>query len=162
MRLAVANREWHRLELLDLSDNGIEEIGGIIVAALICLGPNLLQCNLDWNSIRGRGATALGQALNNVPQSLRALSIDHNPLGDPGAAAIAEALVCVSSLRRAHLPDCRAGTTRSFASCPCATVASAMWGAPCLLTDSDATKRSCFSMQLTMHWGLSVAVVCCA
>ncbi len=46
MRLAVANREWHMLELLDLSDNGIEEVGGIVVAALICLGPNLIQCNL--------------------------------------------------------------------------------------------------------------------
>ena len=43
MRLAVANREWHMLELLDLSDNGIEEVGGIVVAALICLGPNLIQ-----------------------------------------------------------------------------------------------------------------------
>ncbi len=95
MRLAIAQREWHHLELLDLSNNGIEEVGGVVVAAIICLGPKLLQCNLDWNSIRGRGALALGQALNNVPQSLRALSLDHNPLGDIGAAAIADALVCV-------------------------------------------------------------------
>ncbi len=96
MRLAVANREWHCLELLDLSDNDIEETGGIVVAALICLGPKLLQCNFDWNSIRGRGAAALGLALNNVPQTLRALSLDHNPLGNLGAAAIADALVCVA------------------------------------------------------------------
>jgi hypothetical protein len=93
MRLAVANRGWHVLELLDLSNNGIEEVGGVVVAAIICLGPKLLQCNLDWNSVRGRGALALGQALNSVPQSLRALSLDHNPLGDIGAAAIADALV---------------------------------------------------------------------
>ncbi len=95
MRLAAANREWHWLELLDLSDNDIEETGGLVVAALICLGPKLLQCNVDWNSIRGRGAAALGQALNNVPQTLRAFSLDHNPLGNLGAAAIADALVCV-------------------------------------------------------------------
>jgi hypothetical protein len=95
MRLAAANREWHYLELLDLSDNDIEETGGLVVAALICLGPKLLQCNVDWNSIRGRGAAALGQALNNVPQTLRAFSLDHNPLGNLGAAAIADALVCV-------------------------------------------------------------------
>jgi hypothetical protein len=95
LRLATANREWHSLELLDLSDNGIEEIGGIVTAAMICLGPKLIQCNLDWNSIRGRGASALGQALNHIPQSLRALSLDHNSLGDLGASAIADALVCV-------------------------------------------------------------------
>ncbi len=95
LRLALANREWHRLELLDLSDNGIEEIGGIVLAAMICLGPKLIQCNLDWNSIRGRGASAIGQALNHVPQSLRTLSLDHNSLGDLGASAIADALVCV-------------------------------------------------------------------
>ncbi len=93
LRSAVANRDWHGLELLDLSDNGIEEIGGVVAGAIICLGPKLLQCNLNWNCIRGRGASALGQALNHVPQSLRALSVDHNPLGDTGACAIADALV---------------------------------------------------------------------
>ena len=105
MRLAVANREWHYLELLDLSDNDIEETGGIVVAALICLGPKLLQCNIDGNSIRGRGAAALGQALNNVPQTLRAFSLDHNPLGNLGAAAIADALVCVSTSAKPQTPS---------------------------------------------------------
>lgn len=98
LRLATANREWHYLELLDVRDNGIDEVGGIVIAAIICLGPKLLQCNVDWNSIRGRGASALGQALNNVPQTLRSLSIDHNPLGDLGASAIADALVCVECI----------------------------------------------------------------
>ena len=123
MRLAVANRGWHSLELLDLSNNGIEEVGGVVVAAIICLGPKLLQCNLDWNSVRGRGALALGQALNSVPQSLRALSLDRNPLGDIGAAAIADALVCVlaRALRVLGRPHIAAGTTKSCTTCLCAS-----------------------------------------
>jgi hypothetical protein len=124
MRFAAAHREWHQLQLLDLSDNGMEEVGGIVVAAIICLGPKLLQCNLDWNSIRGRGASALGQALNHVPQSLRSLSLDHNPLGDVGAAAVADALVCVRRLRfSCATADCTAGTMRSCTFCLFATAA---------------------------------------
>ncbi len=143
MRLAVANREWHCLELLDLSDNDIEETGGIVVAALICLGPKLLQCNFDWNSIRGRGAAALGQALNHVPQTLRALSLDHNPLGNLGAAAIADALVCVAASAKSHTLIKRfAVTTRSSLSCRCATAASATSGAHFSLMESGETKVS--------------------
>jgi hypothetical protein len=143
VKYASSNRDWHFLELLDISDNCIDEAGGVAAAAIICLGPKLLQCNLDWNGIRCRGASALGQALNHVPQSLRALSIDHNPLGDIGAAAIADALVCASQreceLRQQHSHGL-AGSTRSFNFCHCVTAGSEMSGAPCLLTVSGGTR----------------------
>ncbi len=84
---ALASGHLAHLDLLDLRDNNIGDVGAMAMFNWPGQGPITLQ--LSNNRIGTRG----GEALANTPnlQSLERLHLDHNPVGDRTALALARA-----------------------------------------------------------------------
>lgn len=126
--LCNALRHNRNLHTLHLSGNGIEQVrvwvapcprtracdlsvacvvavsqaGGHALAALVADSPSLLFVDLSWNSISGRAALAMADALRSNG-SLRAINLAWNALGDAGGEAIAAALLANDALQAVDL-----------------------------------------------------------
>lgn len=116
------------LEALDLSGNGASDRAGIAIGATLQSGLGLTELNLEWNLLRGRGASAVCRGLISArflttlklawngfgdilalsalaefiaeDMSLCHLDLSHNRVNDRGAALLSTALESNRKLQR--------------------------------------------------------------
>ena len=120
------------LRNLELPQCSITEVGVSHLADALCVNSSLETLNLNNNAITDQGAIALAQMLNRnqslkklklkrsavtevevshlanalINSSLETIVLDHNPLKDQGAIALAQMLTRNKSLKELHLQSC--------------------------------------------------------
>ena len=92
LALAPAIACHKRLEVLNLSDNDINDEGARALAAALARSPCIRKVDLQCNGLEAEGARAMAQMLHSC-KTLEILVLWENRLGDDGAAAMAELIV---------------------------------------------------------------------
>ena len=89
--LAASLLKSSHLTKLDLSDNGIGEVGGRSLGELVGnVKGTLKQADFSWNSMRGAAVVEIAVGLKTSP--LLRLNLAWNGLGEPGAEEVGKAL----------------------------------------------------------------------
>lgn len=121
---ATALGQLTQLTTLDLTGNGIGDVGASALAEALTQHPSLRRLNLEDNRIGLEGATALGKHLVSAP-ALHQLELDHQGRGanvdfmpsldDAAVATLVNALSSSKSLRTIALIDAIVGTEATLA-----------------------------------------------
>lgn len=90
--LAQLLRSQQSIEMLDLSDNALTDMGIVPMIDGIKVHPVLRHFYLGFNSIGPNGALMISSALKLMRAKLQSLDLSHNKIADTGAFAFAEAL----------------------------------------------------------------------
>jgi len=117
------------IEVLDLSRNKIGtdlgekqddgrrtdvgEVVGIALGEMIEGTDSLVDVDLSWNSIRGKGAAAIGTAMGHGT-TLKRLNLSYNSFCDDGGEAVGQALHTNPILEEVNLSDNRVGERGAF------------------------------------------------
>lgn len=97
-----------QIQILDLSNNEIDDDGGRHLASLLRDKQSLIHLDLNSNKIGDEGVQALVGALSNGSATLKRLYLEKNiRIKEAGANRLAEMLKINRSLERLSLMDCR-------------------------------------------------------
>ncbi len=103
--LAVIIMNSSKIELLDVSDNGISHVGMKHLCSSLLESTTIREVRLDCNPLGHKGAIQLSGALccNRLNTSIEALSLLGCKLGDDGCAAIFKCLLSAVKMKSLNL-----------------------------------------------------------